>query len=97
MIAKEEALKIACEYLQRGGYDAGKQNPIPKFITRPTTDEPHAAWLKEHRPDAWELIQRTHRDRWSVPFETAKPWARPSHFSVEVDAETGEVTVPSVL
>jgi len=97
-ISEAQAVKIACEYLQKQGYDLSKQNPTAKFMGRPNADNPRAVDLKRRRPEVWDLIQRDHRDHWSVAFETGlPPGSSPEHFFVDVDAETGKITIRPVL
>jgi hypothetical protein len=94
MIGREQALKIARDHLQKQGHDLGEQDPTVKFVTRPNANDPKSAWLKEHRPEAWEHIQHTHRDHWSIACDTMlPPNAKPRYFFVNVDAETGAVSV----
>jgi hypothetical protein len=98
MKTKEEAIEIALAYLKRQGYDVSNQQPTACLITRPTENNPKAKRLKELRPDVWKKLQESHRDFWSVCFDTGLPErASPRHFFVHVDLEHGQVKMDPAL
>jgi hypothetical protein len=98
MITEDKAIEIACAFLNRQGYDISGQHAEAHLIKRPLVNHPEAAWLKEHKPDVWKTIQESHRDHWSVAFDTnLPPNALPRSFFVRVDAENGEASMTPAL
>jgi hypothetical protein len=95
MLTKDEAMeKMRC-HLKALGWDPNRTPHSITLITRELMLKGEAAdHLKRVQPKAWEYIDRTHRDHWSIFFETG--FQSPYFQTVRVDAETGEVTVEPI-
>lgn len=95
-LTREEAMQKAWAYFRKHGYDTARVPDRVQLITRESLENnPNFTRLKEIRPDAWEYIRKDFREHWCIMFETG--FRSPAYDIVEVDTETGEVTIPNVL
>ena len=96
MLTEEEALEKMRQFFKIRGL-AGEGEPSSvRLITRKLLEEdPHGIELKISRPDAWNIVRSTFRDHWCVMFKRSA--GSPPYDIINIDAETGEVTVPPLL
>jgi len=96
MLTEKEALEKMWLYFKQADIVEKRQPYSIRFMSRVGLDSSvHFQKLKEIRPDAALHVESTFRDHWCIMFET--PFTSPPYDIVNVDAETGEVTMPMVL
>ena len=98
-MTKEEAIKIATEYLKKHDVSVVYPQPEAVLITKETLESSDLAVdLRKARPAAWKLLLAKHRDYWSVRFDMGPQKARDLRFCVvDVYNDTGEIIILEAL